>query len=411
MVVQLDGRVPRIPLAFFGLGVLSLLTLAGVFLVGLPSIAGAYFRNPWALVATHLFTLGFATPIIFGAFYQLIPVMSETKIWSERLGWAHLGFHLLGFLCLLHGFAHVTPAFMIAGGTLLIIGAVLFVTDMVATIRRAPRWHPALSFISVALFNLLVVFSLGLTLALNWSLGFLGAATRAHLIQHAIWGFGGWLTLTILGVALKLVPLFTLTHKEPGRFGLPVLVSFNVGIYLSLFWRLPGLLLMLLAVLLYMVDMAGALKSRVRRVWDISLRYAGHGLLWLGIGTLLSLFGAIYGLTTKQAVGTIYALAIGWVGLLIVGHLFKILPFLVWTARYAPLAGREKVPLLTDLYNAHVANCIRYLLSLGTLGVVAGLWTNLLALAFAGAGLVALAAVLTSWSFYRIVRRDAHGHR
>lgn len=415
MVLQLDGRLPRLPLAFFGLGILSLLTLAGVFLVGLPSIAGAYFRNPWALLATHLFTLGFATPVIFGAFYQLIPVMSESKIWSERLGWAHLVLHVLGYLCLLHGFAYLQPSFMIAGGTLLISGATLFVIDIVATIRRAPRWHPALTFIAVALFNLLVVFSLGLTLALNWSIGFLGAATREHLIHHVLWGFGGWFTLTILGVALKLVPLFTLTHKEPGRLGVPVLVGFNLGLYIGLFWRLPGLLLMALAVILYLLDMAGALRSRVRRIWDLSLRYAGHGLLWLGLSALLSLFGAIYGLTTRQAVGTIYALAIGWVGLLIVGHLFKILPFLVWTARYAPRAGREKVPLLTDLYNPHVANAIRYLLSAGCLGVVAGLWSDLLPVAVGGAGLVAVAAVLTGWSFYRIVfsyidRRDADAH-
>lgn len=411
MVVNFDGKVPRLPLAFFGLGILSLLTLAGVFLFGLPSIAGAYFRNPVALIATHLFTLGFATPTIFGAFYQLIPVMSESKLWSERLGWAHFVFHLLGYLCLLHGFAYVQPTFMIAGGTLLIIGAILLVIDVVATIRVTPRWHPALTFISVALFNLLVVFSLGLTLALNWSMGFLGAATRSHLIHHVIWGFGGWLTLTILGVALKLVPLFTLTHKEPGKLGLPVLILFNLGLYVALFWRLPGLLLMLFAVIIYLVDMAQSLQHRVRRVWDISLRYAGHGLLWLGIGAVLSLIGALNGLTTKQAVGTVYALAIGWVGLLIIGHLFKILPFLVWTARYAPRAGREKVPLLTDLYNPRVANCIRYLLSAGCLGVVAGLWTNLLPVATGGAGLVAVAAVLTSWSFYRIIRRDAHAHR
>lgn len=411
MVVQLDGRLPRLPIAFFGLGILSLLTLAGVFLVGLPSIAGAYFRNPWALIATHLFTLGFATTTIFGAFYQLIPVMSEAKLWSERLGWAHLVLHVLGYLCLLHGFAHVAPAFMITGGTLLLTGATLFVIGMVGTIRRAPRWHPALSFIGVALFNLLVVFSLGLTLALNWSMGFLGAATRAHLIQHVIWGFGGWFTLTILGVALKLVPLFTLTHKEPGRWGLPVLIIYNAGLYVSLFWRLPGLLLMAAGILLYLADMARSLRHRVRRVWDISLRYAGHGLVWLAIGGALSLVGAVGGLSAKQAVGTIYALAIGWVGLLIVGHLFKILPFLVWTARYAPLAGRAKVPLLTDLYSSKIANGIRYLLSAGCLGVVAGLWADLLPIAIIGAGLVAVAAVLTSWSFYRIVRRDSFDHR
>lgn len=406
--LQLNGRVPRLPLSFFGLGILSLLTLAGLFLFGLPSIAGAWFRNPWTLIATHLFTLGFATPVIFGAFYQLIPVISESKLWSERLGWAHLGFHVIGYCALLHGFISVQPWLMITAGTILIAGAALFVTVMAATIRRTPRWHPALSFISVALFNLLAVYSLGLTLALNWQFGFLGAATRSHLIHHVIWGFGGWFTLTILGVALKLVPLFTLTHKEPGKLGLPVLLLFNLGIYVGLWFRVPGLLLMALAVILYLIDMAGALRSRVRKVWDLSLRYSGHGLLWLAIGGTLALIGAINGLSSGQAIAMVYALAIGWIGSLIIGHLFKILPFLVWTARYAPRAGKERVPLLTDLYNPHVANWIRYLLSAGCLGVVAGLWIDLFPLAYLGALLVAIAAILSAWSFYRIVRRDAH---
>jgi hypothetical protein len=404
MLIRPDGRSPRLPLAFMGLGLLSLVTLGAVFLLGLPSIAGAWFRNPWALVATHLFTLGFGTPIIMGAFYQLVPVLAETPLRYAKLGWVHYGLHVTGYLVLLAGFCHLATGLMIAGGTLLFTGAILFVWSMVATLKRAPKWHIALTFICVALLYLLLVFSLGLTLALNWQYGFLGAATRTHLIDHAIWGFGGWFTLTILGVALKLVPLFTLTHEEPGRLALPVLILFNIGMTIALWWRATGLLLMALATAIYLVEMLAILRKRVRRVWDISLRYAGHGLFWLALSSALLIYGAFAGLKPAHAVGALYGLAIGWVGHLIIGHLFKIIPFLIWTHRYADKAGKEPIPMLTDLYNQKRALALRFVLSGGCLGVVAGLWAGWLWLAQAGALVSLIGSICTAVEFFGIWR-------
>lgn len=404
MIVRPDSRGPHLPLAFMSFGLASLVTLGAVFLLGLASIAGAWFRNPWALVATHLFTLGFATPVICGAFYQLVPVLAEAPLRWPRLGWVHLALHISGFLTLLAGFCHLVPGLMIIGGSLLFTGALLLVIGMVGTLGQSPKWHPALTYICVALLYLLLVFSLGLTLALNWQMGFLGASTRAHLIDHAIWGFGGWFTLTILGVALRLVPLFTLTHEEPGRLALPVLLLFNVGLTVALWWRAVGLVLVAVAVLIYLVEMGLVLRHRVRRVWDISLRYAGHGVLWLGVSGVLVIWGALRGLTPGRAVGALYGLAIGWVGLLIVGHLFKIVPFLIWTHRYAARAGREKVPMLADLYSQRVADAIRWLLSGGCLGVVVGLWLGWLPAAYLGASVVLIGSLCAFGSLYGIWR-------
>jgi hypothetical protein len=400
------ARRPLLPLAWIGLGAANLVLFAITFALGLGSIATAWFRNPWALVSTHLFTLGFATPVVWGALYQLVPVLAETELRSVRLGWAHLVLHLPGFVLLICGFVHLLPSLMIAGGTLVALGATLLLINLGLTLRRAPRWHPALTYIVVALLYLALLLSLGLTLAFNFALGFFGAATRSHLIDHVIWGFGGWFTLTILGVAYKLVPLFTLTHREAGRLARPVLLLYNAGLWVALWWRLPGLLMLAGAVLLYLWEMAGLVRARVRRQLDISLRYGAHALLWLLVtGGLLLGLSLAPRVAPAWAAGALYALAMGWIGQMIIGHLFKIVPFLVWTSRYAERAGREPVPALADLYSQCLADWIRWLLSLGCLCVVSGLWLSWLPLAYTGAILSLLGVCAYGYSFLKLMGR------
>jgi hypothetical protein len=39
----------------------------------------------------------------------------------------------------------------------------------------------------------------------------------------------------------------------------------------------------------------------------------------------------------------------GFFGFAITGHIYKIIPFLVWYERFSPLVGKEKVPMLNDM--------------------------------------------------------------
>jgi len=44
-----------------------------------------------------------------------------------------------------------------------------------------------------------------------------------------------------------------------------------------------------------------------------------------------------------------WILFIGYVTFVILGHLYKIVPFLVWYQRFSPLIGKQKVPMLADM--------------------------------------------------------------
>ena len=47
---------------------------------------------------------------------------------------------------------------------------------------------------------------------------------------------------------------------------------------------------------------------------------------------------------------------------LIVGHIYKILPFLIWYEKFSPLVGKQKVPLLHQMIHTKVADIQTWML-------------------------------------------------
>jgi hypothetical protein len=81
--------------------------------------------------------------------------------------------------------------------------------------------------------------------------------------------------------------------------------------------------------------------------------FFGYGSLV--VATILGLLALIFGSENLILSGGWFLIA-GFVGFLITGHLYKIIPFLVWFERYAPLVGKEKVPMLHEMYPKKMSN-------------------------------------------------------
>lgn len=114
----------------------------------------------------------------------------------------------------------------------------------------------------------------------------------------------------------------------------------NLGLWGLAFGEGLGYLLLLLAYGLALYDAYRILKNRMKRALDIGVRHYLAGLFFLGLALLALPF---------HPVAAALWFALGFVGLVVTGMLYKILPFLVWTHRYAKRAGKEKVPLLKEM--------------------------------------------------------------
>lgn len=70
------------------------------------------------------------------------------------------------------------------------------------------------------------------------------------------------------------------------------------------------------------------------------------------------IFGLLYVITDNSALllASFWLLISGFFAYLIIAHLYKIVPFLVWFEKFSPLVGKEKVPMLTDMVDEKSAN-------------------------------------------------------
>ncbi|PIY32566.1 MAG: hypothetical protein COZ08_06830 [Bacteroidetes bacterium CG_4_10_14_3_um_filter_42_6] len=84
------------------------------------------------LAIVHLLILGWITTVIFGALYQLIPVIMEVKLYSERLAYISLVSLLSGLIIMVLSFLdfrfQLTLGFEI-GGSLVFNAMVLFAVN------------------------------------------------------------------------------------------------------------------------------------------------------------------------------------------------------------------------------------------------------------------------------------------
>ncbi len=252
------------------------------------------------------------------------------------------------------------------------------------TFRQAPCWNRVATALAWVVFYLVLTPLLGLFQALSQRCGFYDPE---RLTWHLLAGLGGVFLLSILGVGYKLLSMFTLTHGVDERALGLFLWAANLGLLGLAMGERLGYLLLLLAYALALYDTWRILKNRMKRVLDIGVRHYLLGLFFLGLSLLVLPFNPVW--------ATLW-FALGFVGLVVTGMLYKILPFLVWTHRYAPRAGKEKVPLLKEMLPEGAGYGAGALLTLGAF----------LFPLFPGAGWVYLLGVFPQvYALWEVMRR------
>ncbi len=68
-----------------------------------------------------------------------------------------------------------------------------------------------------------------------------------------------------------------------------------------------------------------------------------------------------------------YLIIFGYLSMLIVGQMYKIVPFLVWYHKYSSKVGLEKVPMLKEMFNEKYAEYGFYIMLTAVIGTVTAL--------------------------------------
>jgi len=302
----------------------------------------------------HIFLLGFVMMIIFGAMAQLVPVVLEVGHFAVELYYIIYPLLFIGTILMGYGFLN-SPALLPYGGIIVLIALMIFVLETFLTIKKVKKLN--LVMVSVVLANSFLF--LGLIFGILMALGYAGTIdidVLALLKAHVYLVLAGYVGITIMGMSLILLPMFWLSHSfswKPVTYAL-YMVSFGVvavmlsALFDSTILEYSGYTLTLVSLCLYFYQIYIIYKTRVRMDKDIYLKSLLFSYSSLFVTIIM---GIVYIFAPSQSL----LLTIGWVVFLgyitfiINGHLYKIVPFLVWYEKFSPLIGKQKVPMLADM--------------------------------------------------------------
>jgi len=364
-------------------------------------LAAGNFLAPRVLAVVHAFTLGVLTTTIFGALNQFFPGALGVEIRSVRVAhWTWLA-HTTGTLALTTGFWLWRPALLAVGWVLIFVGVFGSSWNLLPQRRRAPRGLVVGRYVSAGHIALGTAMLVALARIGN-SLGWWPIDRMAVIVSHFHLAVFGFVVFTAVGVGSWMLPMFLLAAGAPtwplrwigpvGMAGLAVLTTGALGGW-SVVSRIGGALV-LLSALLYLLQLALYFRHAERRPIDPAMAHVALGILHFAVAVVLG--GIILAGNGSQRVWMTYGLLaiVGWLVLLVVGVLYKILPFLAWMNLFGPRAAQAGAPRQEDLTSTAMVRLSLVLLALGVWGLAGGTLSGRRPLVLAGACLY-LAGVLT----------------
>jgi hypothetical protein len=372
---------------------------------GATALAGHYYQ-PTIFALAHTLTLGWITLSIVGASCQIVPAVLGRSLWSSRLQWIAYGTLLIGVVGMIAHFALAEFVGLVYSAALVGAGALLHVTNVAVALARLPRWTFTARCVALALVGLVATVVAGVALGVNHVWPFLPEVFPA-LHAHVHVALLAWVLPMVLGVGAHAYPTFLLAPEPRGRLGdiqFGGLALGVPGLALGLLaWPVivaPAAILVAATVAAHLAWVGRMLRDRRRQRLDWPLRFVLTGTLALALTTTFGLalaFDVVVGARAALAYGVL-ALG-GWATFTIAGMMLKIVPFLVWSAVYAPRVGLEPVPSVAALSWPAAERPPWALLSVGvaglTLAVAAGddVWIYRATLVIAAGGLAFAAAV------------------
>ena len=369
----IGSGVSRWTMLHFGCAVAALLAALVLLVTGYSDpLAGLI--APSTLIAVHLTTIGWLSLLMLGALYQFVPVITNTRLYSQRLPVLGLGFIGFGLASMLLGFLAMSGvgaplACLPVGGSLVLTGFVPGGTNIGLTLWKVRPLPLHAVFVAVSLVFLLLTAGLGLALALVFALpnapAFLLKLRGSGLGLHVAAGLGGWFTLTVMGVSYRLLSMFMLAPDEPRRStyaalfltagGLGVLVIGGLvqreGGPAAAWVNWLGAAATGLGVVFYLSDIVEFYRARKRKLLELNSSTAAVALTVLALAVLIGFILAPLGRLGQYAAPVGYLFIFGGLTGLGLSQLYKIIPFLTWLDVFGKRMGKGPVPRVQDLVN------------------------------------------------------------
>lgn len=396
---------PFVLVAHFFIAGILFLTLSGGALLSMSSDISGYIISSSLAAFSHLYLLGFVMMIIFGAMYQLLPVVLEAPIFSKDFAYVQFYMYVVGFSLMVSGFSFAEFHLLIPyGAVITYLSMLIFCFNVFLTFYRLEKITLVSKFLLMGTIFLFISVSLGLLIGLNLGHGFLAIDMDAWIKAHIIGTLGGFVMMIVMGVSMVLIPMFSLSHNFSEQWINRAFYLHSFGVTLMMIALIApfplvvqsvAALCMVLGVLSFVVQIAVILRQRVRKQND----YWVKNILFALVCLVASVFTCtLYFILTEAYLGILSGVLFffGFLLSFIVGHIYKILPFLIWYEKFSPLVGKQKVPLLHQMIHTKMADSQTWMLFVAVGIMCSGVVTQIERLFFLGSVLLLSSLVLVA---------------
>lgn len=382
------------PYFIIGIFVLSFST----FLLFGMDISTAHSLNSSTLAWVHIFLLGFVMMIIFGAMAQLVPVVLEVGHFAVDLYYIIYPLLFIGTVLMGIGFYYF-PTLLPFGGVISFVAFSIFLFETFLTILKVKKLNFIITTVLIANIFLLFGLIIGIVLALGYS-GVLDVEIYKLIKAHVFLVLVGYVGITIMGMSLVLLPMFWLSHSFSWIYVKSALTILCFGVLLIVlssfinikFIEYSGYILSFTALILYFFQIFIIYKTRVRLEVDIyfkSMVFSYFCLLISIIMGIIYIFNPYHNLLLTLSWLAIF----GFITFVITGHMYKIVPFLVWFERFSPFVGKKKVPMLSDMIPVKSANMQFFFSTLGVMISAIGILFGVDSIFKSGISLLSIGAI------------------
>jgi hypothetical protein len=321
---------------------------------------------------THLFLLGFVMMIIFGAMAQLIPVTLEVGHFSVEFYYIIYPLLLIGTLLMALGFT-ISTSLLPYGGIIVLLSMFIFLAEIFLTMKKVTDFSNVVKSILVSNIFLLIGVIIGIVMALTYA-GQMDTNIEELLKAHVFSVVLGYIMITIMALSLVLLPMFGLSHNFSQKPLNNAVIIMTIAVSLVILSSLFSIsiidkiayLLSIISLIIYFYQVYLIYKTRARKENDIYIISLFFAFFTFVISIVLGFF-YIFTIYEPLLFASVWLFISGFITFVIIGHLYKIVPFLVWFEKFSPLVGKQKVPMLSDMIPVKAAN---YQFIFGAIGVV-----------------------------------------
>lgn len=407
----------KVVLPFYGYAAVSFLVATLLLFLSAKDITNHYFL-PHTLAITHIMALGWGTMMILGASHQLVPVLIEGKLYSNKLAYTSFFLAAFGIPLLAYGFYVFDMGLHTqCGGILIILAIIVYLINLGKSMVRTEHENVHAYFVFTAAIWLLATAIIGLLLVYNFTYRVMSKSSLDYLPLHAHLGIAGWFLLLITGIGSRLIPMFLISRYSNNKILWWIYGLINGGLLAFVFVFLYTdsrsllvipLLAVVAAIVLFCYYCYQAYRQRIRKKVDEQMKVSLLSVLMMLIPVIfLVVIITLLIISAKENISLVisygFIIFFGWITAIILGMTFKTLPFIVWNKVYRQLAGKGKTPNPKDLFSNTVFTWMSVAYIFGFVLFTAGILLNFTWLLQIAAVLLLVTALLYNWNVIKLL--------